>query len=95
MLPLRETFNSKIFDHNPTIDSYLRSVPLNIQSCAYDVNSGEFSGDIAKEALKAKIIKENDNVNLRLVSSVRGKLGPELIREKAAELNFKSKTRHR
>lgn len=67
-----------------TIDSYFISVPLNIQSIAYDVRNKKLIGEIGINSLNRKLIGVN---NLEIFNLEREKRIQKII-DKAKDLNF-------
>lgn len=60
--PIQLTKHINIVRKNlpPTLDSYLISVPLNIQSIAYDIEENKIIGNIGIKAIQDKVIKFNN-----------------------------------
>ncbi|MBU1199723.1 MAG: hypothetical protein KKF46_00230 [Nanoarchaeota archaeon] len=58
--------------HTKTIEEYLKTVPLTIQSIAYDSDLGKIFGDIGLESLLTKIVKINNLERSYKASSKRG-----------------------
>jgi hypothetical protein len=73
---------------NPSIDDYIRGVPLNIHSIAYKVNEKEIIGNLGIEALEKKIVKVNDLEMAKDAAELYDTTVNEMIRKKAEELGF-------
>lgn len=72
----------------PTIENFLKLVPLTIQSIAYNVNENKVIGEIGINALQRRVVEVNDLVFAGYAADKKNKSLQDMIQEKADELGF-------
>lgn len=72
----------------PSINNYLKYVPFNIQSIAYDLNNKKLLGKMGKDALLSKKIVINDAEQAKIYLDKKGLSSEEWINKKNKELGF-------
>lgn len=70
------------------IDDYLSETPLNIQSLAYDLQTGELLGPIGLKAITQKAIRIHNYPQAMFYTQKRSITPEEYARQKASELHF-------
>jgi hypothetical protein len=88
-------FRSRVDKPEPiTIEDYLSSTPLDIQSIAYDPQTGELKGEKSFESIRAKTVSVNSIRGLEEALKMRRHETPEdYIVKVARTLNFSSNLR--
>jgi hypothetical protein len=72
----------------PTIDNFLKNVPLTVQSIVYNVQENIIIGDVGINALKKRVVEVNDLYFAEYAAKKKNKSLQEMIKEKATELDF-------
>ncbi len=88
IVPLNDMVNIKRKDLAPTIDNYLATVPLTIQSIVYDITTKKIMGAVGINALKTRTVGINDSSTAIEYASSLGLSVNDLILEKASSLGF-------
>ena len=72
----------------PNLVGFLKCVPLNVQSIAYDTDTGELFGNAGIYSVKKEFVKVNDYSEAALEANRRGCSVEEFVAGKAKELKF-------
>jgi hypothetical protein len=76
----------------PTIETFLSTTPLNVQSIVYDVNNNKLIGEKGIWAIKNKLIIPTENKQIReYVEEKKEMLFLDYLKKYAKELNFNYK----
>jgi hypothetical protein len=88
IVPLNNIVNIKQRGLAATIDNYLATVPLTIQSIMYDLTTKGIMGAVGINALRTKTVGVNDYCTAVEYASQLGLSVNDLIVEKASSLGF-------
>lgn len=88
LVPIKNVSQIVRMQLKPSINNYLKYVPFNIQSIAYDLNNKKLLGKIGKDALLRKKIAVNNMEQAKIYLSKKGLSSKEWISQKIKELNF-------
>lgn len=88
IIPLQDVVNIKKKNLPVTIDSYINTTPLTIQSIAYDLSKKELIGDVGINALKTRTVGVHDYEIAKSYADQLGITVNDLVLEKANSLGF-------
>lgn len=87
-VPLKTFYSICMYRLEPTIENYLNTVPLTVQSIAFEVNDRMLIGDVGISAIRSKTVGANDLNLLEIAANMKGISVNDLIRNKAETLGF-------
>jgi hypothetical protein len=91
-VPLNNLYSAKKFNLAPTIETFLSTTPLNVQSIVYDVNNNKLIGEKGIWAIKNKLIIPTENKQIReYVEEKKEMPFLDYLKKYAKELNFNYK----
>lgn len=85
---LRKIYQIEKRGLRPCIENYLKGVPLNFHSIAWDVRGERLIGDVGLRALEERVVKINDLEMARLWAERYDFSLRELVEQKAREIGF-------
>ncbi len=88
-VPLDNLYSVKMFNLEPTIETFLSTTPLNVQSIAYDMDNNKLIGEKGIWAIKNKLIIPTENKQIRdYVKEKKEMPFLDYLKKYAQELNF-------
>ncbi|MBI2674580.1 MAG: hypothetical protein HYX22_02485 [Candidatus Yanofskybacteria bacterium] len=88
LIPLKTVSPIKRLGLKPTIYNYLKHVPFNIQSIAFDISKNKLVGNDGMVSLMSKKIFVKDKDQAKIYLNKKGLSAKEWISKKKRELNF-------
>lgn len=73
----------------PTIENFLSGTPFDVQSIAYDIDSGKLIGSVGLQSIQNKTFGINDLEQAHIFADKKGVPLEKLIKSKAASMGFK------